>query len=70
MAGDSRKEFMLTTTGNYFGLSASDPALANLQDVDPLNSFLDDGDTPIMAAKMEVKDGKTRVRFHKKVINF
>lgn len=52
MSGDSRKEFILATAGNYFSLSAKDDNLAENADAPAVNSFLDDGSVSVLAAKM------------------
>ena len=49
MSGDSRKDFILATTGNYFGIQ-DDGSLANNK---ALNSFLDDGNVSVLAAKLD-----------------
>ena len=51
-AGDSRKEFILATTGNFFGLSVSDGAISSNHDDPCLNNFLDDGNVPVLSAQM------------------
>ena len=49
MSGDSRKDFVLATAGNYFGIT-NDGSLANNP---ALNSFLDDGSVSVLAAKLD-----------------
>ena len=63
-AGDSRKEFVLATTGNYFGLPSSDASISNSLDNPTLNSFLDDGNQSVLAVRK--KDGK-KITFTDKV---
>ncbi len=63
--GDSRKEFILATTGNYFGISPKDSELADNVGSVAVNNFLDDGSTPVLAAKME---GGKKVSFSNQVI--
>jgi dynein heavy chain 2 len=55
MPGDSRKEFVLATAANFFGLPGSDPAITNCSDSSALNGFLDDGGTAVLAGRMEGK---------------
>jgi dynein heavy chain 2 len=62
-SGDSRKEFILATTGNFFGLQVSDPALEKCAASNDLNCFLDDGGTSVLVGKL---DGK-KVIFSKQV---
>ena len=50
MSGDSRKDFVLATTGNYFGIAPSDASLAKNT---ALNSFLDDGNVSVLVAKLD-----------------
>ncbi len=51
MSGDSRKDFILATAGNYFGISAKE--YGALADNGTLNSFLDDGNVSVLAAKLD-----------------
>ena len=47
---DARKHFILTTTGNYFGLkTSSDPLISSLADCRELNNFLDDGNEYVLS---------------------
>ena len=52
--GDSRKEFLFTTAGNYFGIPASDDSLTAQQNASVLNDFLDDGSSGVLVI---TKDG-------------
>ncbi len=63
--GDSRKEFILATTGNYFGISPKDSELVDNVGSVAVNNFLDDGSTPVLAAKME---GGKKVSFSNQVV--
>ena len=65
-SGDSRKEYVLATVGNYFGISLSDPGLSGQHDNSALNNFLDDGSCFILAASGESQGGK-KVAFQNKV---
>lgn len=49
MSGDSRKDFILATASNYFGTSNE----GSLADNGALNSFLDDGNVSVLAAKLD-----------------
>ncbi|XP_069942834.1 cytoplasmic dynein 2 heavy chain 1 isoform X1 [Cherax quadricarinatus] len=55
---DVRKNFILTTTGNYFGLSLSDPLLVALNDDQNLNTFLDSGNCQLLGAHMVPDEGR------------
>ncbi len=54
MSGDSRKDFILATLGNYFGYSPSDGAISHIQDSRELNNFLDDGNCTVLATHAEL----------------
>ncbi|CAH1776602.1 unnamed protein product [Owenia fusiformis] len=62
-AGDVRKEFILATTGNYFGISTNDPGLSGQHDATSINTFLDDGNCGILSAHTVDK----QVQFSNKV---
>ncbi|KAJ7995299.1 hypothetical protein DPEC_G00243100 [Dallia pectoralis] len=49
---DSRKQFILTTTGNYFGLKPS----SSLDQCEELNNFLDDGNEFVLAVNQHGND--------------
>jgi hypothetical protein len=66
-AGDSRKEYLLSTTGNNFGISTSDSILASQHDASAVNSFLDDGNISILAARLEGKPDSRSIKFSNKV---
>ncbi|XP_065833043.1 cytoplasmic dynein 2 heavy chain 1-like isoform X2 [Oscarella lobularis] len=53
MSDDSRKAFVLATTSNYFGVSSADASIVDLTTSTALNSFLDDGNVPLLAARRE-----------------
>ena len=60
---DARKSFILTTTSNYFGLEADNSLLSSLFTSRELNSFLDDGNEAVLAARYERRGGsEKRVR--------
>ena len=61
MAGDSRKEFILITVANYFAISANDQEIENLFNTKPLNSFLDDGNITVLAAKFDKSKNKVKL---------
>ena len=63
MSGDSRKEFILASTGNFYGLSVTDGVVKNCHDEPALNNFLDDGNVSVLCAIM---DGK-KIVLHNKV---
>ena len=47
-SGDSRKDFICSTAANYFGLRQNDDALADIGNEDPLNDFLDNGNSSVL----------------------
>ena len=51
MSGDSRKDFILATAGNFFGISVNDLPISSLYNSSALNSFLDDGNCNVLAAR-------------------
>uniref|UniRef100_H3AMW9 Uncharacterized protein n=1 Tax=Latimeria chalumnae TaxID=7897 RepID=H3AMW9_LATCH len=46
---DDRKQFILTTTGNYFGFSSSSTLISSLHNSRELNNFLDDGNEMVLS---------------------
>ena len=54
MSGDSRKDFILTTIGNFFGYPISDGAVSHIFDSTELNNFLDDGNCMVLATHTEL----------------
>lgn len=54
MSGDSRKDFILATIGNFFGYSSSDGAVCHIADSKELNSFLDDGNCMLLGLHPEL----------------
>ena len=60
MSGDSRKEFILTTTANYFAVQATDGSIQALRNAPALNSFLDDGNATVLAGRFEIRGGKAK----------
>lgn len=70
MPGDSRKDFILTTTANYFAVPVNDGALKNLPDSPALNSFLDDGNASVLAGKLDPKSRVKLIMFSNKVSQF
>ena len=54
MAGDSRKDFLLSSIGNYFGYSTTDGAISHIVDSRELNTFLDDGNCMVLATHAEL----------------
>ena len=53
MSDDSRKNFILATTADYFGVSSSDANMLLLSASNELNSFLDDGNCMVLTAHFE-----------------
>lgn len=66
-SGDSRKDFIVQTTANYFGIAGSDGALAKIFDSKELNAFLDDGNSPVLAAKYDTHQGKRLIEVYNHV---
>ena len=56
-SGDSRKDFILATTANHFGISLSDDSVSRVLNSTQLNTFLDDGNCPLLAAKCGLSQG-------------
>lgn len=54
MSGDSRKDFILATVGNFFGYANSDGAISHILDSKELNRFLDDGNSMVLALHPEL----------------
>ncbi len=60
--GDVRKEFLLNTVANYFGLSTSDRSVSELGAARELNNFLDDGNSTLLSANIQkLEDGGTKI---------
>lgn len=57
MSGDSRKDFIISTIGNFFGYSSTDGAVSHILDSKELNSFLDDGNSMVLALHPELTQG-------------
>lgn len=66
-SGDSRKDFIVQTTANYFGIPSSDGALAKVLDSKELNAFLDDGNSHVLAAKYDAHQGKKVIEVYNHV---
>ena len=54
MSGDSRKDFLLATIGNFFGYASADGAVSHIADSKELNTFLDDGSCAVLATHAEL----------------
>ncbi|ROT63098.1 hypothetical protein C7M84_019029 [Penaeus vannamei] len=55
---DVRKNFILTTTGNYFSVPLSEPSLNALVDDPSLNNFLDSGSCQLLGAQLMPDEGR------------
>ena len=55
--GDVRKDYVLSTVANYFGVEASDTSIKDLVNDVKLNNFLDDGNSLLLSAYAEKVDG-------------
>ena len=60
-SADLRKDFIVATTGNYFGIQNSDSVLNEVRSSKELNTFLDDGNSPVLAAKYDTHQGKRAI---------
>lgn len=67
MSGDSRKDFVLATIGNFFGYSSSDGAISHITDSKELNSFLDDGNCMVLALHPEMTQGVKLIQAYNNV---
>ena len=61
-SGDVRKAFLLTTIANHFSLPVGHESIAGLADSPKLNTFLDDGNAPLLSANVEGGAGDGRHR--------
>lgn len=66
-SGDTRKDFILTTTANYFVIPSSDAALEQVRESRELNTFLDDGNCPVLAARFDSHQGRKTVKLSNQV---
>jgi len=67
MPGDSRKDYLLATTGNYFGVAQTDGIVTTLADTPPMNGFLDDGNISILVARPDPRSSGRRLMLSNKV---
>lgn len=67
MSGDSRKDFILATVGNFFSYSSSDGAVSHIADSKELNSFLDDGNCMVLALHPELTQGVKLIQVYNHV---
>ena len=71
--GDSRKDFVLTTTANFFGIAPNDGEITKNQNAPAINTFLDDGSASVLAARSEGKtvafSNKVSTYFHVEFLN-
>ena len=61
-SGDSRKDFIWATTANHFGILVSDDSITQVLDSKELNTFLDDGNCPLLASRCDTIQGKKTVQ--------
>ncbi|XP_071951365.1 cytoplasmic dynein 2 heavy chain 1-like isoform X2 [Antedon mediterranea] len=66
-SGDSRKDFILTTFGNYFSIDTSSPQITGLNGTSEINSFLDDGNVSLLAAKLKHRGNEKVIQLSNKV---
>lgn len=67
MSGDSRKDFILATIGNFFSYSTSDGAISHIPDSRELNNFLDDGNCMVLALHPELTQGVKLIQVYNHV---
>lgn len=65
MSGDARKDYLLATIGNHFGYSVSDGSVAHIPTSPEMNSFLDDGNCSLLAARQELTGGVELIQVKK-----
>ncbi|KAK3100036.1 hypothetical protein FSP39_013759 [Pinctada imbricata] len=65
--GDSRKDYLLATTANYFSLGVNDASITALSDSVALNNFLDDGNATLLSAKIETRGNARRLAYSNKM---
>lgn len=58
---------MVATTGNYFGIQSSDSVLDDVRSSKELNIFLDDGNSPVLAAKYDTHQGHKSIKLSNNV---
>ena len=51
--GDVRKDFLLATIANYFGIQLRHESIARLAESPQLNNFLDDGNSSLLSANLD-----------------
>ena len=66
-SGDTRKDFILATTANYFVIPSTDAALEQVRESRELNAFLDDGNCPVLAARFDSHQGRKTVKLFNQV---
>ena len=66
-SGDTRKDLLVATTGNYFGIQSSDSVLNDVRSSKELNIFLDDGNSPVLAAKYDTHQGHKSIKLSNNV---
>ncbi|KAJ8027756.1 Cytoplasmic dynein 2 heavy chain 1 [Holothuria leucospilota] len=60
---DPRKEVVISSCAAFFGIPAGTDELTNLQNTKELNSFLDDGNCSVLAARLDSSKGDRNIRF-------
>lgn len=64
MSEDPRKQFVLATISNHFGYSVSEGAVAHIPSSLELNTFLDDGNCTMIAARPELIQDVMLIQVH------
>lgn len=65
---DLRKEFVISSCAGFFGILSDE--LSDLQSAKELNSFLDDGNCTVLAARSDSAKGSKSVQFTNKVSDY
>ncbi|OWF37256.1 Cytoplasmic dynein 2 heavy chain 1 [Mizuhopecten yessoensis] len=65
--GDSRKEYLLATTANYFGVPPTDGIITTLGETPSMNSFLDDGNVSVLVARPDARTSGRRLLLSNKI---
>ncbi|XP_022235785.1 cytoplasmic dynein 2 heavy chain 1-like [Limulus polyphemus] len=66
-SGDSRKDFILTSIGDFFSLSMDENTLNQLFNAKELNNFLDEQDCHILSTQVEGQKDEKEIYFMNKV---
>ena len=70
MPGDSRKDYLLATAANFFGIAVTDGAITTMGDTPAMNNFLDDGNSSVVAVRPDPRTSGRRLMISNKVSLF